>query len=439
MMKEKAVLKDTIIGMALLLSLGLVFKIWWVTGFPLVRMMSIFLSITAIVSFVFLLLPKTQEVRAPNISHFSISVFGIFLFFLPLLGQEYIKVFKNLFTEKRASIEWFGDKNPFGLSKNLIRFIKTLPPQRTFLVDPLGKAVISIYAPQYTAVLPEMMGSTIIMAQDFYNEARQGKDPVFKRRLTTSVQINPDFITKPPDFETNFHNWKGPDSIKNDIAKAAPPMVLYSYNGDFLFSRKRDKEENIIRVSVLSNKIAQPMIQFGYAPGDQGFSLNVKPGDEVIFVVSARLSWNAKKPAQLFIVDRAATSKMTRENISGSSWKQYVVRKTIRDNSSYVAFGIAWQPEKEDEWIEIKNIRIYIVDSLDKYYKMPDHSIPDVPVDHEVVKDWLNKQGVDYLLIQKDYYSKLVPYFQQHNRKYKIIFDNKDREELIVHYFRTPL
>jgi hypothetical protein len=438
-MKEKAVLKDIVIPLGFLLSLGLIFKIWWVTGLPLVRIISIFLSVIAIVSLVFLLLPKVREVRTPTISRFWISVFGIFLFFLPLLGQEYIKVFKNLFTEKRAPIEWYGDKNPFGLSKDLIHFIKTLPPQRTFLVDPLGKAVISIYAPQYTAVPPEMMGSTIMAAQDFYNEARQGKDPVFKTKLTKSEQINPNFITKPPDFETNFHHWRGPDSIKNDIAKAAPPMVLHGSNGDFLFSRKRDKEGNFIRVSPLSNKIAQPMIQFGYALKDNGFDLQMKPGEEVIFVVSARLSVNAEKPAQLFIVDLTTTKEISRDNITGSTWKQYVVHKTIRDSFNFLALGIAWQPEKEDEWIEIRNIRIYTVDSLAKHYRVPDHSAPDLLVDHEVVKDWLNKQGVDYLLIQKDYYTKLVPYFQHYNRDYKIVFDNKDREELIVHYSRTPL
>jgi hypothetical protein len=439
MMKEKAVLKDIIIRMGLLLSLGFILKIWWVTGLPLARMMSILLSIIAIVSFVFLLLPKAQEVHTPKISRFWISVLGIFLFFLPLLGQEYIKVFKNLFTEKRVSIEWFGDKNPFGLSKNLTHFIKTLPPQRTFLVDPLGKAVISIYAPQYTAVLPEMMGSTIMMAQDFYNEAREGRHPLFKTNLTTNVRINPDFITKAPEFETNFHNWKGPDFIKNNIAKAAPPMVLHGLNGDFIFSRIRDKEGNIIRVSPVSDKIAQRMIQFGYSLKDNGFDLKIKPGEEVIFVISARLSGNSKKPAQLFIVDLTTTKEISRDNISGSTWKQYVVRKAIRDNFNIIAFGIAWQPEKEDEWIEIKNVRIYVVDSLAKYYKVPDHYISDVLVNHEAVKDWLNKQDVDYLLIQKDDYSKLISYFQHYDRDYKIVFNNKDHEELIVHYLRTPL
>jgi hypothetical protein len=439
MMKENAIIKDIIIRTALLLSLGLILKLWWVTGLPLARMMSILLSIIAIVSFVFLLLPKTQEVHTPKISHFWISVLGIFLFFLPLLSQEYIKVFKNLFTEKRVSIGWFSDRTPFGFSKNLIHFIKNLPPQRTFLVDPLGKAVISIYSPQYTAVLPEMMGSTIIMAHDFYSEAREGRHPLFKTNLTTNVRINPDFITKHPEFKTNFHNWKGPDSIKNDIAKAAPPMVLHGFNGDFLFSRKRDKEGNIIRVSPLPDKIAQRMIQFGYSLKDNGFDLQIKPGEEVIFVVSARLSGNAKKPAQLFIVDLTTTKEISRDNISESTWKEYVVRKTIRDNFNFVAFGIAWQPEKEDEWIEIKNIRIYIVDSLATYYKVPDHYISDVLVNHEVVKDWLNQQGVEYLLIQKDYYSKLIPYFQHYDRNYKIVFNNKDSEELIVHYLRTPL
>jgi hypothetical protein len=70
---------------------------------------------------------------------------------------------------------------------------------------------------------------------------------------------------------------------------------------------------------------------------------------------------------------------------------------------------------------------------------MPGHHGPDVLVNHEAVKDWLNKQNVDYLLIQKDYYSKLIPYFQHYDRNYKIVFNNKDSEELIVHYLRTSL
>lgn len=123
-----------------------------------------------------------------------------------------------------------------------------------------------------------------------------------------------------------------------------------------------------------------------------------------------------------------------------SSWKRYIVRKTIRDNASAVVFGIAWQPEGKDEWIEIKNIRIYVVDSLAKYYKLPDQNYTfDILAHHAAVKEWLDKHAVDYLLIQKDYYSKLRPYFQQYDKIYKIIFDNKNNEELVVRYLHTPL
>jgi hypothetical protein len=424
-----ATLKDIIIRMAPLLSLGLFFKVWWSMGLPLVGVISTLLSIVVIVSFIILLLPKTREVHTSNTTRFWVSVLGIFLFLLPILGQEYIKLFKNIFTVKRPSIEWFSNNNPFGFSGDLIHFVKSIPPQRTFLVDPLGKAAISVYVPQYTAVPPEIMGSTIIGALDLYKEAQQGKHPLFKMDFT-NVQINPDFITKAPEFKTNFYNWKGHDTIKNDIAKAAPPMVLHSYNGDFLFSRIPDKDGNIIRVSPSPDgKVVQRSIQFGYALKDQGFDLNIKPGQEVIFVVSARLSGNMKKPAQLFIVDRAATSEISGDNINGSSWKQYVVRKTIRDNFNFVAFGIAWQPEKENEWIEIKNVRIYILDSLLKNY-----SSPILSVDHNAVKDWLNKYAVDYILIEKKYYSNLLPYFRRFPGDYDMVFNNEGDGELIVRY-----
>lgn len=422
-----------IILLAGLLALGILFKIWWAAGLPLISVASVVLSLFAVICFIFLLVPKPQEEGASGPNHFWVSVLGIFVFFLPVLGQEYLKLFKNVFTAGRPAIEWSGNNNPFGFSRDLLSFIRTLPPQKTFVVNPLGKAAVSVYAPQYLAVPPEILGGTIINLIDRYKEARQGRHPLFTTNIGVA-QLNPSSITKPPAFKANFMDWKGPDTVLNDIAKAAPPMVLHSRSSDFIFRRVPDKAENILRVSVSPDgKAAQRSLSFGYALKDNGFNPDIRPGQEIVFVVSARRSGSARNTAQLFIIDRAQTAEMNGDNINGSSWKQYLVRKPMRAGINYVAFGIQWQPENEKEWLEIKDVRIYIMDSLLKNY-----SAPLLSVDYKAVNELLGKYAADYVLVEKDYYSNLLPYFQRFPKAYEIVFDNKENGELIVKYLLKP-
>jgi hypothetical protein len=437
--KRIANLKARILCLAIMLIAGFLIRLWWTNGLPLARTISVILGILFIISFFFLLYPKMPKASSFGVAGVFTAIIGIFIFFVPILAQEYTAVISKLFRQGRPPMEWFSNENPFGLSKDLIHFLKSIPPQKTFLVDPFGKACVSVYAPQYLAIAPEVTGITLLSARDVYAEVRQGKHPLFKP-TSTVTEINPDLITKTPDFQTNFLNWKGPASVKNDIAKAAPPMVLHNYKGDFIFTRIPDRGGNIIHVSPASERKDEPgSIQFGYALKDNGFDLGIKGGQEVIFVVTARVSNKTKKPAQLLIVDQTNTLEVSNVPMNESSWKRYIVRKTIRDNASAVVFGIAWLPEKKDEWIEIKNVRIYVVDSLAKYYKVPDQNYTsDILAHHAAVKEWLDKHAVDYLLIQKDYYSKLRPYFQQYDKNYKIIFDNKNNEELVVRYLHTP-
>jgi len=95
---------------------------------------------------------------------------------------------------------------------------------------------------------------------------------------------------------------------------------------------------------------------------------------------------------------------------------------------------VIWSPENKDQWLEIKDARIYVADSLESMYKVPDAGMPYVHLDSEAVKKWLNEYHVDYLLIQKDYYSRLLPYFESSAGDYSIVFNNKDKEEVIVRY-----
>lgn len=410
---------------------GLIVKLWWSNGLPLARTISAVLSILFIISFVLLLNPKMPQFSSLKTPNFPAAVLGIFIFFVPILGKEYTTVIPKVIAQGRQPVEWFSDKNPWGFSKELIQFMKSVPVGQTFMVDPLGKAAISVYAPQYAAIVPEFMGITLVNSREVYAAVRQGKNPLFITNASIT-QFNPDYITKAPYLKANFLDWKGPDTILNDIAKAAPPMVLHSRSSDFNFTRIPGKGGNIIRVSPApGNKSVQRGLSFGYALNDNGFNPNVRPGQLVIFSISARLTGNARKPAQLFVLDRSQTAEISGDNIKGSSWRQYSVSKTMRDNINYVAFGVQWQPENENEWLEISNVRIYILDSL-----IGNYSSLVLNIDQKAANEMLDRYKTDYILIESKFYSGMLPYFSRYPSTYNIVFNNKERGELVVRYLR---
>lgn len=414
-----------VISYAAVFAAGIVIRLWWSNGMPLGKTISVLLSIVFIVSFIASYYPRLPMAGSLRNSSLFLSILAIFIFFVPILAKDYTAFISKIVSKGNQQVEWFNNNNPLGFSKDLISFLKSIKPKHTFLVNPLGNSAISIYVPQYTAVVPEGMGKTFLTAREIYGDIRAGRHPLFN---TSMPELKGEFIRKSPDFSTDFQNWQGPASIKNDIAKAAPPMVLHSYRGSFTFTRIQDKGGNIIRVSPSQDKKEQAQfVSFGYALNDNGFNLKFRPGQEVVFVVSAK----TKGHARIFILDNAGNTPETNEvDVTGGSWKQYTVRKRIRDGASALVFGILWNPENSNETLEIKGVRIYVADSIAAYYQAP---IP-INVNHDAVRDWLNKKRVDYLLVEKDYYSRLLPYFQSFGKDYDIVFNNKEKGEMVVRY-----
>ncbi len=395
--------------------------------------LSVVLSLVFLVSFAALLYPRSPKVIYEGTPDFSRVAAAMFVFFVPILAKDYAAVVPRLLTESRPAVEWFSDGNPFGLSKRLVEAVRALPPKKTVLVNPLGSACISVYSPQYTAIVPQVMGVTLLTSRDVYSEIQQGKNPLFN---FSEPQIDPSYITKTPDFSADFRNWRGPDSVENDIARAAPPLVLHDYKGKFIFRRITDKGGNVVRVSLSPRDIVPfPAIAFGYASNDNGFNLKFHPGQEVVFVLSVRVSGGTGKQPSVFIMDKdAGAGEIASEPITQTLWKQYSVSKRIRNGAVALGVGVIWYPENKDQWLEIKDARIYVADSLESLYKVPDAGMHYVNLDSDAVKKWLNGYHVDYLLIQKDYYSRLLPYFERSAGDYSIVFNNKEKEEVIVRY-----
>lgn len=425
-----------LIWFAVFFASGLLFKLWWATGMVFGHTLSVVLSLVFLFSFAALLYPKAPKVIYAGTPDFFKVAAALFVFFIPILAKDYAAVIPRLLTESRPAVEWFSDGNPFGLSKKVIEAVRALPPKKTVLVNPLGSACISVYSPQYTAIAPKVMGVTLLTSRDVYSEIQQGKNPLFN---FSEPQIDPAHITKTPDFSSDFRNWKGPDSVENNIAHAAPPLVLHSSNGKFIFRRIAEKGGNAVRVSLSPRQnVPSPAIAFGYASDDNGLNLKFLPGQEVLFVLSVRVSGGSGKQPQVFIIDRdTGTGEMASEQITQTSWKQYSVSKRIRDGAVSLAAGVIWYPGNKDQWLEIKDARIYVADSLESMFKVPDAGMPYVQLDSEAVKKWLNEYHVDYLLIQKDYYSRLLPYFERSAGDYSIVFNNKDKEEVIVRYLHA--
>ena len=62
--------------------------------------------------------------------------------------------------------------------------------------------------------------------------------------------------------------------------------------------------------------------------------------------------------------------------------------------------------------------------------------MPSFQIDHQAVKEWLNRYAVDYILIEKNYYINLLPYFHRFPEDYNIVFNNKENGEFIARYLR---
>ena len=167
-----------------------------------------------------------------------------------------------------------------------------------------------------------------------------------------------------PAFKSSFCDWKGPDTVRlSDLAETQTPLTNLGYRGDFKFSRISSQDGYIIRVSpIAKSEKGEMVLQFGYTLNKYGFDLKLNPEQEVIFVISVRLSDLPKRGTSLFIQDQDINWERVSTALDRLSWEQYAVSKKIRKGATRVDFGISWQPENINSWLEIKDVCFYICD-----------------------------------------------------------------------------
>jgi len=151
------------------------------------------LSVILWMSLAYLLVGKSFWGRRNNIECCSIlerkkgssfiAMLGMSCMLLfPVMGNDLVATFYRAVTQARPDMGWFSGQNIFGLSEDLLRFIRGLPPQQLFMVNPLGKGALALYAPQYLDVLPSEI-SWVTVQKVMVDDARNDKHILFNSRV----------------------------------------------------------------------------------------------------------------------------------------------------------------------------------------------------------------------------------------------------------------
>ena len=167
-----------------------------------------------------------------------------------------------------------------------------------------------------------------------------------------------------PVYESASFNWSGPESVTHhDLAEVAPPLVVQGVRGDFSFKRIVTDDRSILRVlPVRANADGELVIQFGYSHQRNGFEIEMQPDCTLIMSVAARFSSTAEE-AQLFVQDKTDSWQRSTTVVQGASWQEHTVSRTIRSSAVDGGMGIHWTPQYSTEWLEIADVRIFLIHS----------------------------------------------------------------------------
>ena len=169
-----------------------------------------------------------------------------------------------------------------------------------------------------------------------------------------------DFKKRAPDFETDFSKWIGNQEVKaKDLSKALFPLEILGIRGEFIAKRMLSDDGNTIRMKMKkANFNERPEIQFGYFIQPERLNLELKSGDLINFIARIRIKGSRK--VGLYIQDKTDYWSREREYWAGKTWKDILIKKTLRDGFNKVCFGIDWKPESEEEWLDVSSIRVFI-------------------------------------------------------------------------------
>jgi hypothetical protein len=410
----------------LMLASGFFVSIWWTGGMTYIKGLSFVLSIVVGVSAIFLLMNKKRAYTHLNRPPLLNTVIGAIFFLLPILGTDFKTMITRLAFSERPTIRWFDNNNPLGFSRSTIDFIRKLPSHKKFLVDPLGTHVLSVYAPHYLATIPQVI-SSVLRAYPTYSEIRAGRNPLFNH-----ANVYFQHLLLEHSGERNIKNWSLPfdwfpeEAIDvNALSKDLLPLSVIKSNGNFRFELITYQDGEALRIYPCGKKIkGKRQILFGFDLKAKSIDHVSASGHRMVVVISARVSHPNRKTPRLFFENRKNTFKYRDIIVNSPKFEQYFLVTKTEGATNISRLVVNWRPKAQDEWIEIKDLKIFVLDA----------SHDQLSFKHNTIKNWLNQNGIEYIMIDKKYYSEFLLYFKRYSSDYDIVFDDKNNKQMVVRY-----
>lgn len=167
---------------------------------------------------------------------------------------------------------------------------------------------------------------------------------------------------KPSVFTLNFAYHRGPKTIRPvDLNKTVFPLRVFKIRGEYSFSLSAKLEEQAIIVTPKKrDKNGEMLILFGIQPNESTNNIKVEPGGTIIFRAIVRLSNPENKMARLVIQEKMKIWEIESIAIDKSGWQQYSIEKRISGNADIIRCGILWEPQTQDEKLEIREFQIIL-------------------------------------------------------------------------------
>jgi hypothetical protein len=108
-----------------------------------------------------------------------------------------------------------------------------------------------------------------------------------------------------------------------------------------------------------AHPIDPPELNLGYMFLSEDIGGKIENG-YVTLSITARLSTKSLPTSSLFIQEKDAggTWRKAALPIDEISWNEYRITKKIRKEAVEIEFGLSFKPRSENDWIEIKNIKV---------------------------------------------------------------------------------
>jgi hypothetical protein len=144
-----------LLAAAILGGAGLGVWQWMKAGKPGAHSVAVAITALLAAGALFALFRRDREKSHGVLGHPLAVLLGSLLFLAPFLNDHLHQALARGHNHGKHPLRWFESRsNPLGLSGELIAWTRTLPAKQRILVYPIGKDWLSIYEPQYLAVIP---------------------------------------------------------------------------------------------------------------------------------------------------------------------------------------------------------------------------------------------------------------------------------------------